>query len=156
MPFNLVAAIIAGLVSTLVISAMMAMGPRMGMPEMDMPAMLGSMFGAPPNKALGWVMHLMLGALFAIVYALLFPVVGGNIIALGAVFGVAHWLVVGLVMGMMPMMHAGIRSGEVAEPGVYMLRQGGAMGFVGGLMGHIVYGLVVGIVYGLVAGGFAA
>jgi hypothetical protein len=56
--------------------------------------------------------------------------------------------------GMMPMMHAGIRSGDVPAPGLYMKKLGGMMGFIGGLMGHIVFGLVIGIVYGLLAGGF--
>ena len=156
MDFNLIAAVIAGLVGTVVITAMMAMGPRMGMPRMDMPAMLGSMFGAPGSKAMGMGMHLMLGAVFAVIYALLFPVIGGNIIVLGLIFGVVHWLIVGMAMGMMPMMHAGIRSGDVAAPGLYMTASGGTMGFMGGLMGHMVFGIVVGIVYGLLAGGFAA
>src|SRR5574341_525275 len=108
MAFNLVAAIAAGLVGTAVITGVMMMAPRMGMPRMDIPALLGSMFGAPGNKT--------------------------------------------LVMGMLPALHAGMRSGAVAAPGVYMLQAGGVMSFIGGLMGHVIFGLVVGLVYGFVAG----
>ncbi len=49
-----------------------------------------------------------------------------------------HWLVVGLMTGMMPLMHTGIKSGRVPAPGVYMTNLGGMLGFVGGLMGHVV------------------
>ncbi len=52
---NVLAAIIAGLVGTVVITLVMAMAPRMGMPKMDMVGMLGSMFGAPGNRGLGLV-----------------------------------------------------------------------------------------------------
>jgi hypothetical protein len=57
--------------------------------------------------------------------------------------------VAGLVMGMIPMVHAGIKSGEVQVPGLWMTNNGGRMAFVGGLMGHLVFGLVVALIYNL-------
>jgi hypothetical protein len=39
----------------------------MGMPKMDMPALLGSMFGAPGSKILGLVMHFMMGIIFGVI-----------------------------------------------------------------------------------------
>jgi len=152
--FNFLAAIIAGLVGTAAMTMLMMMAPKMGMPKMDIPGMLGSMFGAPGNRMMGLVMHFMMGVIFAIVYGLLFSAVTANIILLGVIFGIGHWFVVGIAMGMMPMMHAGIKSGDVPEPGMFMTKMGGMMGAVGSLMGHVLFGLVVGIVYGLVAGGF--
>lgn len=150
---NIVAAVIAGLVGTAVISLIMAVGPRMGMPRMAIWEMLGSMFNPQGNSALGWVIHFMMGAIFAIVYAALWAAgIGSASVASGALFGVVHWLIVGLMMGVMPMMHAGIRSGTVQAPGVYMLQNGGIMAFMGGLIGHIVYGIVVALVYAAVAG----
>lgn len=140
-------AIVAGLVSTVVITLIMAMAPKMGMPKMDMVGMLGSMFGGE-NRTLGLVIHLMMGTLFALLYAYLWSVgIGSPGVGSGAVFGIVHWLIVGLVMGGMPMMHAGIKSGAVQAPGVYMTKNGGAMGFMGGLIGHIVFGIVVALVY---------
>jgi hypothetical protein len=67
-------------------------------------------------------------------------------------FGLLHWLAVGLMMGAVPMMHAGIRAGAVEAPGVYMTRNGGAMAFMGGLIGHVIFGLVVALVYAPFAG----
>ena len=148
---NFLAAIAAGVVATIVFTIVMVMAPKMGMPEMDIVGMLGSMFGVPANRMMGWVMHLMMGVIFAIIYALLWNAgVGSASLGSGALFGVAHFLIVGLMFGVMPMIHAGIKSGAVPAPGVYMLSSGGLMGFMGGLIGHVVFGLVVALVYPLI------
>jgi len=145
---DILAAVIAGLAGTVVITIMMSLAPQMGMPEMDMPGMLGSMFGAPGSKAMGLVIHFMMGVIFTFIYGLFWANgIGAPAILSGILFGVIHWLVVGLMMGMMPMMHAGIQSGDVPEPGVLMFKNGGLMGFMGGLMGHILFAIIVVLVY---------
>lgn len=149
---NILGAIIAGLVGTFAMTALMMMAPRMGLPEMDIVKMLGTMFTPKPNRILGMGMHLVNGVIFAIIYAWLWSAgvtLGGSLILSGIIFGVIQWLIVGLVMGMMPMLHAGIQAGAVNAPGIYMTNRGGGMAFAGGLMGHIVFGLVVSFVYGL-------
>ncbi len=147
---NIVNAIIAGLIGTVAFSALMVLGPRMGMPRMAIWEVLGSMFNKDGHTALGWGLHFMIGAIFGVAYAALWSAgLGSATWISGAVFGAVHWLAVGLMMGGMPMMHAGIRAGSVQAPGVYMLSSGGAMGFMGGLIGHVLFGLVVGLVYGL-------
>ena len=149
---NIVAAIVAGLAGTVVMSMLMAMAPNMGMPKMDIVGMLGSMFDKNGNPALGWIMHGMMGVAFGIVYVVLWGLgIGSASVVGGVVFGALHWLVVGLMMGGMSMMHAGVNAGTVQAPGVYMVNRGGMMAFVGGLMGHVVFGLVVALVYGLLA-----
>lgn len=147
---NIVGAIIAGLAGTIVMTMIMVMAPKMGMPKMDIVGMLGSMFSADGNPAVGWIIHLMMGAIFAIIYAGLWATgIGSASIISGVVFGIVHWLGAGLMMGAIPMMHTGIKAGTVQAPGVFMLSNGGMMAFMGGLMGHAIYGLVVAIVYGL-------
>jgi len=147
---SIIGAIVAGLVGTVVISMVMMMAPNMGMPKMAIWEMLGAMFSPNGNVALGWVMHLMMGAIFGIIYAALWAAgIGSVSVVSGLVFGIVHWLVVGLMMGGMPMMHAGIKAGTVSAPGVYMLNNGGMKSFMGGLMGHIIFGVVVALVYGL-------
>jgi hypothetical protein len=148
---NIIAAVIAGLVGTAVISLLMAAGPKMGLPKMAIWEMLGSMFDPRGNNMLGWGMHFMMGVVFALIYAALWAAgVGGATLLWGALFGAIHFLIAGLMMGAMPMMHAGIKAGSVEAPGVLMLNNG-IMGFMGGLIGHIVYGLVVASVYGALA-----
>ncbi len=135
---------------------MMNMAPKMGMPKMDVVGMMGSMFDKNGNKNMGLAMHFMMGVVFAIIYALAWnagigggSTVGGLILT-GAIFGAVHWLIAGLMMGGMGMMHAGVKAGTVDAPGMYMMNNGGMMSFMGGLMGHVVFGIVVALVYGLV------
>jgi uncharacterized membrane protein YagU involved in acid resistance len=145
---NIIGAVVAGLAGTAVISMLMAMGPRIGMPKMAIWEMLGTMFSKEGNLALGWIIHFMMGVIFAIIYAALWAAgIGSATLVSGIVFGVVHFLIAGLVMGGMPMMHAGIKAGTVQAPGVLMLNAG-VMGLMGGLIGHAVYGLVVALVYG--------
>jgi hypothetical protein len=146
---NVFGAIIAGLVGTVAISMVMAMAPRMGMPKMDIVDMLSTMFGKP-NRMLGWMMHFMMGIIFALIYTFLWSLGVGSATWLnGLVFGAVHWLVVGMVMGIIPMVHAGIKSGAVKAPGLWMTNNGGMMAFVGGLIGHLAFGLVVALIYNL-------
>ncbi len=148
---NVVAAIVAGLVGTAAMSLLMVMGPKMGIPKMAIWEMLGSMFDRQGNNTLGWIAHFMMGAVFALAYAALWSVgLGAATLVWGVLFGVIHFAIVGLAMGGMPMLHAGIKAGTVRAPGVLMLNQG-VMGLMGGLVGHILYGVVVAAIYGAFA-----
>ena len=144
---NIIAAIVAGLAVTATMSLVMIMGPKMGLPKMAIWEMLGSMFDSHGNNALGWIAHFMMGAIFALVYATLWSAgLGAPTLLWGVLFGAVHFVVVGMMMGGMPMLHAGIRAETVQAPGVLMLN-GGVRGLIGGLIGHILYGLVVASVY---------
>lgn len=145
---NIFNAVIAGVAASLVFSFVLAMAPKMGMPKMDIVSLLGSMFSAKSNQALGWMMHLMTGIVFALIYALLWSSgISAATWVGGLIFGAAQWLVVGMVMGMMPMMHVGIKSGAVKAPGLWMTNNGGLMAFMGGLVGHMIFGIVIALVY---------
>ncbi len=90
----------------------------------------------------------MMVMIFAVVFAALWNAGIGSVnILWGAIFGAAHWLVSGLMMGGVGMMHAGVKAGTVDAPGVYMTNNGGMMAFMGGLIGHILYGITVALVY---------
>jgi len=146
---NILNAVIAGLVATIVFTMVLKMAPKMGMPKMDIVSLLGSMFSAKSNQALGWMMHLMIGIVFALIYAFLWSSgIGAATWTSGLVFGAIHWLIVGMAMGMIPMMHVGIKSGAVQAPGLWMTGNGGGvMAFMGGLVGHAIFGVLVALVY---------
>lgn len=147
---SVIGAVIAGVIGTLAMTLVMAMAPSMGLPKMDIVGMLGSMFQGDGNRSLGWGIHSMMGIIFALIYAILWSIgIGSATLLWGLVFGAAHWLGAGLMMGGVPAMHAGVKAGTVQAPGVYMLNTGGLMAFMGGLIGHLVFGLVVALVYGL-------
>ncbi len=146
-------AVVAGLVATAVMTALMYMGKAMGM-RMDMPRMLGLMFTGPDNTgavyALGLVAHFMMGILLAIIYAALFSLLGIDASWLwGAVFGAAHGVIAGMAFGMMPAMHPRMGSGGVlAAPGPFGINYG-SMIPVGVMMLHVIFGAVVGWLYSL-------
>jgi len=113
-------------------TAFMLMAPAMGMPPMNIGAMLGSVMGG--NVALGWTAHFMIGVVLAVVYALVFAErLPGSPLLRGALFSVMPWLMAQLVV--MPMMGMGFFSGSMVAAG-------------GSLAGHLVYGMLLGLVYG--------
>lgn len=149
---NVLSAIIAGLAATLVMSMVLALAPKMGFPKMDIVGMLSTMFSKKSLPVLGWMMHLMMGIIFALIYAFLWSKgIGGAVWIYGLVFGAVHWLIVGVIFLMVPMLHVGIRSGIAKAPGLYMTGNGNSWkAFVGGLMGHMIFGLVVALLYALI------
>ncbi len=125
----------AGFVATVVLSAMMIAKGMMGvMPELDVIAMLSAMMGAP--AVMGWLGHFMIGTLawgggFAVLYGM---IPGGTALIKGAVFGVAAWL--GMMVMVMPMAGAGLF--------------GMAFGIMAPMMTlvlHIIFGAVLGTVF---------
>jgi hypothetical protein len=93
------------------------MAPMMGMPPMNIGAMLGGMLGT--SDMVGWMMHFMIGVVFTAAYAFFFnqrlPI--GSPVARGAAYGM-------LVFAMAQVMFALMR----------------AMG----LLGHLVFGVALG------------
>ena len=149
---NIIGAIVAGLVGTVVMTMVMVMAPKMGMPKMDIVGLLGSMFKKEGVRPIGMAIHFMMGIVFAVIYAFVWSKgIGRASVGYGALFGTIHWLIVGLIMGMIPILHAGIKAGTVKAPGIYMTNNGGPKGFMGGLVGHIVYGITVALIYSLIA-----
>jgi len=136
---NVIGAIVAGLAGTAVMTMMMVAAPPMRMPKMDIAGMLGAMVISKKETAaaVGMVMHFMMGAMFGLIYALVWNAGVGSVTASwGLIFGAAHAVA---AMGMMPvMMRMHPRPPEMA---------GGPSMLAGLLMGHLVFGLVLALVY---------
>lgn len=136
---NIFGSIVAGLLGTLVMTLLMYMAPRMGMPKMDIIGMLGTMFTASEGIAriLGTLAHFMMGVIFAIIYALLWSLgIGSPTWLWGLIFGAVHGVVAAVMMPVMTKMHP--RPPQM---------ESGPMLVVGLLMGHLVFGLVVALTY---------
>lgn len=168
MEFSVLAALVAGFVATVVMSAMMKLASAAGMTQMpSMPLVTGSMLSGDRDTApkIGLVIHyLMMGTVvFGLVYAGILTVAGNTAILTGVVVGLVHGVVVGAVaMPMMPAMHprmgavpapasTGTGTHDTSEvlltaPGFFGTRWG-AMTPAGLLIGHAVYGLVFALVY---------
>lgn len=109
--------------------------PMMGLPKMDIAAMLGGMLG---GWTMGMAMHFLNGTIiFPLIYAyLLFGKLPGLPYLKGIVWGVALWALAQVVV--MPMMGAGF----------FGLKTAGMMSAAGSLMGHAVYGALLGWIGG--------
>jgi uncharacterized membrane protein YagU involved in acid resistance len=151
MEINMIAAVIAGLAGTAVMTGMMLYGKQLNLPAVDAHGILGYMQDENKPSGLGYIMHFALGAVFAIGYAVVFALIPVNIILLGGVLGIVHWLLVGWMFAFAPIAHAGMKAGTVEETGPYMLKSLGFVGFLAGMVGHIVFGMTVGLVYGLLS-----
>ncbi len=136
MKLNLGRAILGGLVGTIVLTMLMYIGaPMMGVPKMDIAAMLGSMLG---GWTMGMLMHFVNGTiLFPLVYAfVLFSKLRGGPVTKGILWGATLWLVAGVMV--MPIMGAGF----------FGTANGGMMAAAASLIGHIVYGALLGVIAG--------
>lgn len=126
--------IVAGLVATAVMTVVGLMAPYMGLPKMNPAEMLSGMMGVP--LMIGYLMHCMIGVIFAASYVYLFnPTVHINSKLLnGALFGLAVFVFAQLMMLLIGMMM------PMPEMGDKMLMM------VGSLIGHLVFGIVVALV----------
>lgn len=127
-------ALIAGVIGTAAMTAVMKVAPMMGMPKMDPAAMLSMMMGFP--LMVGWMMHFIIGIVFALAYALLFMGAVRKVkspVLKGVLFGLAAFVFAQVVMGIMGAMMGGMPPME----GSMMLMA------IGSIMGHVVFGIVV-------------
>jgi uncharacterized membrane protein YagU involved in acid resistance len=133
---NIGRAILGGFIGTLAITFLMYVGaPMMGLPKMDIAAMLGTILG---GWTMGMTMHFINGTvIFPLIYAfLLFRRLPGSPYVKGTLWGLALWVLAQLVV--MPMMGAG----------VFGFKAAGMMSAVGSLVGHAVYGALLGWIGG--------
>ena len=152
---NIVIAVAGGLVGTSVMTGMMLVGKQLKLPAVDAHGILGYVQYADRPTALGYVMHWMMGAVFAVGYALAFLFIPGDVFLLSVVLGVVHWLIVGWMFAFAPRVHAGMKAGTVDKTGPYMWQSLGVFGFIAGMLGHIVFGGVVALIYMWLGGSFA-
>ncbi len=154
--FSLSGAILAGFIGTALMTISMYSGKIMGL-SMDMPRAIGLMFVDKDSKglyAVGLIVHFIIGAVFAIVYALIFWLVGatqsiGMLAIWGTVLGAVHGVGIGAVMGVMPQLHPRTGPGMAIEPPGYFGKNYGMAMPLGIVIMHMIFGGVFAVVYGL-------
>lgn len=129
--------ILAGIAGTVVMTIVTMLAPMMGMPKMSPPEMVSGMMGLP--IAAGWMMHFMIGIIFAFAYTYaLFSILKiQNILAKGAVFGIIAFIFAQIMMVIMGSM---MQMPEMEGAKMMMM--------VGSLIGHIIFGMVVSKIVG--------
>jgi hypothetical protein len=142
----------AGLIAGGAMTAVLYMGMFMmpGQMKMNILYMLGSMmFGEKTMIYMsGAMMHAVNSIAFALTHVGLYQAfdLNDDLALWGLAFGAAHWVIAGMTLGMMPMMHRGIKEGTQQAPGAFAMSypMGIAMGF---LMLHLMFGVLVGVFY---------
>jgi len=137
--------LLAGFVATLAMTILMFIAPMMGMPKMDIAAMLGGMLGGGMPEAfsgswlMGMLIHLVNGiVIFPLIFGfLLYGRLPGAPLAKGMIWGLVLWLLAQVMV--MPMMGAGFFAGNTPQP---------LLTVFGSFMGHVIYGAVLGLIYG--------
>lgn len=124
--------ILAGVIGTALMSLVMFVAPMMGMPKMSPPDMLAGMMGMPIIA--GWVMHFMIGIIFAFAYTYLFApkVKISNLFLKGAVFGFVVFIFAQIMLAIMGAMFPMPKM----EGSIMLI-------MMGSIIGHIIYGMAV-------------
>jgi hypothetical protein len=159
---NLGAVGLWGFVATVVLTTLMAAGQGLGLSRMSIPFMLGAMVTPDRDRAplIGFLIHLMNGWLFALVYAAAFESWGRATWWLGAGIGLVHALAVlaaamPLLPGMHPRMASEHRGPEptraLEPPGFLALNYGHGTPAIA-VLAHVVYGAILGGFYRLAGG----
>jgi uncharacterized membrane protein YagU involved in acid resistance len=148
-----------GFVATVVLTTLMAGSQGLGFTRMNVPYMLGTMFTPSRDRAkfVGFLVHLMNGWIFSLVYVAAFHLWGEATWWRGALTGLIHATFV-LTVGMriMPGMHPRMAS---EQQGPTLMRQLERPGFlalnygiqtpISVVLAHIVFGTILGAFYSL-------
>jgi hypothetical protein len=147
-----------GLLATAALTAVLILSQLAGLTRMDLPMMLGTLVADDPDRArvVGFLIHLGMGQLFALGYALVFALVGHAGWLLGAGLGLLHagvalTVLVPLLPGIHPRMaspRAGPADGPALQPPGLLGLSYGRQTVLVGLVAHVVYGLALGLLLG--------
>lgn len=148
-------AVAGGFAGTLVLTTVLRSASEMSLTRIDLPFLLGTALTSDRNraKALGYLLHFVVGQLFAFGYLGLFVAIGHSGWILGGVFGLAHGLfsITALVNVLLPVVHprmgstyTSAGSSPLLEPPGFMMRNYGAHTPEITLAAHIAYGALVG------------
>jgi uncharacterized membrane protein YagU involved in acid resistance len=137
---NAARALVAGLIATAAMTALLLIEPSIGLPSIAVGQILSSSLGLASARlaagpALGWLIHFIIGALLALLYAAVFErrLPGGEL-ARGLIYGALVFVAAQLLF--MPLVGGGFFS------------RGDGQLLTGSLLGHLVYGGVTGWIYG--------
>src|ERR687893_2136757 len=149
------AALAGGFVGTLVLTTALRAASELGLTRVDLPFLLGTAVtrDRARAKALGYLMHLVAGELFALVYYLIFTALDTSGWSLGALFGLLHGVVAAtaLVNILLPVVHprmgsalSAADSSPLLEPPGFLMLNYGRGTPIATLLAHVAYGAIVG------------
>jgi len=144
-----------GVTATLVTTGLLVVSIRAGLTRFSPIRYLGCILASRPDGrtalAVGSVLHLIAGsAVFPVVYAIVFEMVGRADALTGFGLGGVHGLVAGLLVPAFVSRTRCARARNATDPGIFA-RKLGTLTPMGIVLGHAVYGAVLGFVYAVPA-----
>jgi hypothetical protein len=148
-------ALAGGFLGTLVLTTGLRTANELGLTRIDLPFLLGTALTSDRAraKALGYLLHLVAGELFALVYYAIFAATDTSGWLLGALLGLLHGIVsaTALVNILLPVVHPRMGSALSAadrspllEPPGFLMRNYGRGTPIATLLAHVAYGAIVG------------
>jgi hypothetical protein len=148
-------ALAGGFLGTLVLTTGLRSANELGLTRVDLPFLLGTVVthDRARAKAIGYLMHLVAGEGFALVYYAIFTAIGTSGWFLGALFGFLHGIVsaTALVNVLLPAVHprmgspsSAAGSSPLLEPPGFLMRNYGRRTPIATLLTHVTYGAIVG------------
>jgi hypothetical protein len=149
------AALAGGFIGTLVLTTALRTANELSLTRVDLPFLLGTAVtdDRARAKALGYLLHLLAGAVFALVYHAIFVAINTSGWALGALFGLLHGVVsaTALVSVLLPIVHprmgstlSAADSSPLLEPPGFLMSNYGRGTPTATVLAHIAYGAIVG------------
>lgn len=150
-------ALAGGVVGTLAMTTIVKAAAETAITRMDLPLLLGTVVSVNRRKAraIGYVMHFVLGVLFAEAYGGLFAILGHGSWRLGALVGALHAIFTATVLigVLLPVVHPRMATPDTAanaitliEPPGFLMLNYGRNTFLVTLAAHVVYGALVGLI----------
>jgi hypothetical protein len=144
-----------GFVGTLVLTTALRTANELGLTRVDLPFLLGTALtdDRARAKAAGYLLHLVAGEMFALIYYAIFSAIDTSGWALGATLGLLHGVVsaTALVNILLPVVHprmgstlSAADSHPLLEPPGFLLRNYGRGTPIATLLAHLAYGAIVG------------
>jgi len=148
-------ALAGGFLGTLVLTTGLRTANELGLTRIDLPFLLGTALTSDRAraKALGYLLHLAAGELFALIYYAIFAAIDTSGWLLGALLGLLHGIVsaTALVNILLPVAHprmgsalSAADSSPLLEPPGFLLRNYGHGTPIATLLAHVAYGAIVG------------
>ncbi|HVR06415.1 MAG TPA: hypothetical protein VMW75_00060 [Thermoanaerobaculia bacterium] len=156
---NLGSILLWGWLATMVLTTCLAASQGLGMSRMSLPLILGAALTGDRQRAnvYGFVLHIVNGWLFALLYALVFESWRRATWWLGAILGLAQALfILAAVMPLLPYVHRRMATEELGpnptrqlEPPGFMALNYGRHTPVATVLAHLLYGAILGAFYSL-------
>ncbi len=151
--------LLSGFVATLALSTLLSTSHGLGLTRMNLPYLIGTFVTPEREKArvYGFLIHLVNGWVFSILYVLIFEARHMANWWFGALLGVAHaLLVLTVVMSLMPGIHPrmaseqhGPNANRQLEPPGFMALHYGIQTPVSVFLAHAAFGAILGSLYRL-------